>query len=64
MPAPIMMADLVQRFHEHVDSYKRGVYNEAQVRREFVDPMFKALGWDVDNTAGYAEAYKLSLIHI
>jgi len=32
------------------------------VRREFIDPMFAALGWDVDNRAGYAEAYK-DVIH-
>jgi predicted type IV restriction endonuclease len=28
------------------------------VRREFIDPLFCALGWDVDNTCGYAQAYK------
>jgi hypothetical protein len=27
-----------------------------------LDPMFKALGWDIDNTAGHAEAYK-DVIH-
>jgi hypothetical protein len=31
---------------------------ETQVRREFIDPFFKALGWDVDNEAGYAQQYK------
>jgi predicted type IV restriction endonuclease len=31
-----------------VDSYKRGACgNETQVRREFIDPLFEALGWDV-----------------
>jgi predicted type IV restriction endonuclease len=31
-----------------VGSYKRGTFNnETQVRREFIDPMFEALGWDV-----------------
>lgn len=38
--------------------YRSGQYNETQVRREFIDPMFKALGWDMDNEQGYAEAYK------
>ena len=33
-----------------------------QVRREFLDPFFKALGWDVDNGQGHAEAYK-DVIH-
>ena len=25
-------------------------YNETLLRRDFVDPFFKALGWDIDNT--------------
>ena len=53
---------LVERFAEHVDSYKQQSYNETQVRREFIDPLFEALGWDVDNKAGHAEAYK-DVIH-
>jgi len=28
------------------------------VRLELINPFFKALGWDVYNEAGYAEAYK------
>ncbi len=27
-------------------------YNETDVRAEFVDPLFEALGWDVSNRAG------------
>jgi hypothetical protein len=56
--APKEILDLVARFEQQLDSYKSGNYNETQLRREFLDPFFKALGWDVDNTAGYAEAYK------
>ena len=58
MPAPREILDLVARFEQQLDSYKSGQYNETQLRREFLDPFFKALGWDVDNTSGYAEAYK------
>ena len=58
MPAPTAVIDLVARFHANLDSYKRGLYNETQVRREFIDPFFEALGWDVANRQGYAEAYK------
>jgi hypothetical protein len=54
--------DLVQRFELQIDSYKSGQYNETQLRREFLDPFFKALGWDIDNESGYAEAYK-DVIH-
>ncbi len=32
------------------------------MRREFLDPFFKALDWDIDNEQGYAEAYK-DVIH-
>lgn len=58
MPAPKEIIDLVARFEEHVDAYRGGNYKETQLRREFLDPFFKALGWDVDNSQGYAEAYK------
>ncbi len=50
--------DLVERFQRNIDVYKNGKYNETQVRREFIDPFFDALGWDVANKAGYAEQYK------
>lgn len=62
MPAPSAIIELVNRFGRNYDSYKSPHYNETQVRREFVDPMFKALGWDIDNAQGYAEAYK-DVIH-
>ena len=62
MSAPREISDLVDRFAEHADAYRSGAYNETQVRREFVDPMFKALGWDMENVSGYAEAYK-DVIH-
>ncbi len=62
MAAPKEIVDLVDRFENNLASYKSGHYNETQVRREFVDPFFKALGWDVDNEQGFAEAYK-DVIH-
>ncbi|MFO8033680.1 MAG: type I restriction endonuclease, partial [Candidatus Bipolaricaulota bacterium] len=49
---------LVARFQDNRDAYTTSGYNETQLRREFVDPLFTDLGWDVANTAGYAEAYK------
>ena len=33
-------------------------YNETQVRREFIDPFFEALGWDIQNRQGYSEQFK------
>ena len=58
MTAPQAIMDLVERFDRNVESYRSGQYNETQLRREFIDPFFKALGWDVDNEKGHAEAYK------
>ncbi len=58
MGAPGEISELVERFERNIDAYKKGAYNETQVRREFVDPFFEALGWDVSNKAGSAEAYK------
>ncbi len=58
MPAPREVRTLVERFHENRASYVSGPYNETQTRIEFVDPFFTALGWDVANVQGYAEAYK------
>ena len=49
---------LFERFEGNLEAYKQGNYNETQLRREFIDPFFEELGWDVANKKGYAEAYK------
>lgn len=58
MSVPEKIRQLVERFRRNPEAYKSTGYNETQLRREFVDPFFKALGWDVDNEQGHAEAYK------
>jgi len=58
MPAPEAVIALIERFERNREAYLSGQYNETQLRREFLDPLFTALGWDVDNKQGYAEAYK------
>ncbi|WP_347274048.1 hypothetical protein [Candidatus Kuenenia sp.] len=62
MSVPQKLLDLTERFHHNRESYCSTQYNETQLRREFVDPFFALLGWDVDNKNGYAEAYK-DVIH-
>lgn len=62
MNAPVELIELVTRFRDNLNSYKNPQYNETQVRREFIDPLFEFLGWDVANKYGYAEAYK-EVIH-
>jgi len=53
---------LVERFKEHIPEYKSKGYNETQTRIDYINPFFKALGWDIDNEQGYAEAYR-DVIH-
>jgi len=48
LAAPKEIEDLVEWFEQNIESYKSSHYNETQVRREFVDPFFEALGWDVN----------------
>jgi len=62
MAVPKDVLRLVERFGEHRDAYLSAEYNEATLRKEFLEPLFEALGWDVDNTKNYAEAYK-EVIH-
>ena len=58
MAAPDAVNRLVERFDRDQSAYLNSAYNETQLRREFLDPFFKALGWDVDNAAGHAPQYR------
>jgi len=56
---PEEVLKLIERFARNREAYLSGQYNETQLRREFIDPFFEALGWDVNNRQGYAEAYRM-----
>ena len=43
---------LVNRFSEQEELYKQQSYNETQTRRDFIDPFFRAFGWDIENKKG------------
>lgn len=43
---------LADTYHAHYDQYRRATYNETEVRVDFVNPLFRALGWDVLNERG------------
>ena len=43
MTPPAIIHELVARFRANLDSYKRGVYNETQARREFIRARTPAL---------------------
>lgn len=58
MPAPQEVSELIERFERNREAYLSNEYNESQVRLELINPFFKALGWDMYNEAGNAEAYK------
>jgi predicted type IV restriction endonuclease len=62
MSIPDILNQLTDRFRNNLDAYKSPKYNEAQLRGEFINPFFEALGWDIYNKQGYAEAYK-DVIH-
>jgi len=62
MPAPPEIVDLVKRFDQYYTKYTSPSYHEFQVRKEFIDPFFEALGWDVTNRSGLDERYK-DVIH-
>jgi len=62
MAAPTVIRELIERFNNHLETYCSAAYNEAQLREEFLNPFFEALGWDVYNRKGYADAYK-EVIH-
>lgn len=43
---------LVEKYETNRDFYKTSKFNETQVRNEFLDPLFEALGWDIRNMSG------------
>ena len=57
MTAPENIRKLVQTFEQNLSEYHTHK-NETELRRQFLDPFFEALGWDVSNTKGYDERRK------
>jgi hypothetical protein len=45
---------LIETFGRNFGDYQKPGYNEADLRNEFLNPFFVALGWDVSNRAGLA----------
>ncbi|MEI7732964.1 MAG: DNA methyltransferase [Verrucomicrobiota bacterium] len=43
---------LVESFGKRLAELKQPGYAEAQLRDDFLNPMFRALGWDMENRAG------------
>lgn len=55
---PKQLEELIECFDRNYESYSDEAYKEAQVRKEFINPFFEALGSDIANKNGYAEDYK------
>ncbi|MBK7994129.1 MAG: N-6 DNA methylase [Blastocatellia bacterium] len=58
MQIPNDILKLIKRFEQNYDEYRLPSYNETQVRRDFIDPFFNCLGWDMDNSQGLSEIYR------
>ena len=50
MTTPESIQRLVEKFEAGRAHFTQPVYNEAQLRQEFVNPFFAALGWDVGDS--------------
>jgi hypothetical protein len=55
---PTSVAELITRFLRNLSDLKSPAYLEAQLRQEYLNPFFKALGWDMDNQQGHSERFK------
>jgi len=44
--------DLVDKYRSDRISCLKTTYNETQLRNDFIDPLLKCFGWDVDNNKG------------
>ncbi len=61
MSAPQVILELVEHFARNADVYRHSL-NETELRVQFIDPFFEALGWDIHNKQHYSETYK-DVIH-
>jgi len=51
---PSRVVELIETFDRDIEAYHLQQYNETLIRREFIDPFFEELGWDVTNKADNA----------
>jgi len=61
-PVPDAVKRLVERFDQDRKVFLSADYKEEQLRLEFLNPFFTALGWDMDNKQGLSETFK-QVIH-
>jgi len=47
LAAPKIIEELIDKFESNPDFYRSTHFNETEVRTQFINPFFDALGWDV-----------------
>jgi hypothetical protein len=60
-PAPDAVKRLVDHFDQDRKVFQSGDYKEEQLRLEFLNPFFTALGWDMNNKQGLSETDEKAL---
>ena len=49
---------LVEQFGRNLGHCKSSAFDEASLRNEYLNPFFRALGWDVENRAGFIPQHR------
>ena len=52
------LSRLVASFGQRLAELKYPTYVEAQLRDDFLNPFFRALGWDMENRAGLIQSHR------
>jgi len=52
------LAGLVKAFRQRRAHFKVEGYDEAQLRTDFLNPFWRALGWDIENVAGLPQSLR------
>lgn len=55
---PDAIKRLIDRFDQQSDQIRSPEYNETLIRVDFINPLMRELGWDMDNAQGFAEQYR------
>ncbi len=55
---PDVIKRLIDRFNQQSDQIRSPDYNETLLRIDFINPLMRELGWDMDNQQGFAEQYR------
>src|SRR5712692_3272122 len=53
-----LLATLVDSFARNLDQYKSPAYDEPALRNDFLNPFWRALGWDLENIPGLPQSLR------